>query len=120
VYTRCFAQSDAGRDPARAGVRPVGCEATPHRRARDTDDVVFADPEGQVAGRDALESKAAAPIDGAPAEFAFEEDGIAYLGRDSGALAWTFGPAGSPVARGIDLITVRDGRISTLRTLLSE
>ncbi|SDY53123.1 nuclear transport factor 2 family protein [Herbiconiux ginsengi] len=85
-----------------------------------TDDVAFTDPEGTVTGRDALEKKAAALIDGAPADFIFEHDGLAYTGSDTAALAWTFGPSGSPVARGIDLITVRDGRISALRTLLHE
>jgi len=85
-----------------------------------TEDVVFGDPDGEVTGRDALEAKAAGLIDGAPAEFVFVEDGIAYAGGNSGALAWAFGPSGSPVARGIDMITVRDGRISALRTLLSE
>ena len=85
-----------------------------------TDDVVFTDPEGTATGRDALGEKAAALIGGAPADFEFAEDGIAYVGGDSGALAWTFGPAGSPVARGIDVITVRDGRISALRTILAD
>jgi ketosteroid isomerase-like protein len=83
-------------------------------------DVVFTDPEGPVTGWDALEAKAAALIGGAPAGFEFVEDGVAYAGSDVGALAWAFGPSGSPVARGIDLITVRDGRISELRTLLHE
>jgi ketosteroid isomerase-like protein len=85
-----------------------------------TDDVVFTDPEGAAVGWDALEAKAAALLDGAPADFEFGEDGIAYTGTDSGALAWSFGPVGSPVARGIDLITVRDGRISDIRTLLRD
>lgn len=85
-----------------------------------TDDVVFSDPEGTATGREALAEKAAALIDGAPADFVFTEDGIAYTGGDSGAQAWAFGPVGSPVARGIDVITVRDGRISALRTILSD
>ena len=85
-----------------------------------TSDVVFGDPDGEVTGRDALEAKAAGLIDGAPAEFVFVEEGITYVGKDTGALAWAFGPSGNPVARGIDVITVRDGRISELRTLLSE
>jgi len=83
------------------------------------EDVVFADPEGEVRGWDGLEQKAAGILDGTPASFALAEDGPAYLGPDSGALAWTFGPEGEPVARGIDLIEVRDGRIHTLRTLLA-
>jgi ketosteroid isomerase-like protein len=85
-----------------------------------TDDVAFTDPEGTVTGRDALEAKAAGLIDGAPADFVFAEDGTAYTGTDSGALAWAFGPLGSPVARGIDVITVREGRISALRTMLGD
>jgi hypothetical protein len=67
-----------------------------------------------------LEAKAAGLLDGVPADFVFESDGVAYAGADVGALAWTFGPNGSPVARGIDIITVTDGRISSLRTLLHE
>lgn len=97
-------------------------DAADRRSAIDdtfTEDVVFHDPEGSATGRDELEAKAAALIDGAPADFEFVEDGIPYIGDDTGALAWTFGPAGAPVARGIDIITVRDGRIAELRTLLA-
>jgi ketosteroid isomerase-like protein len=96
-------------------------DASARRRAIDeifTDDVVFVDPDESSTGRDALEAKAAGLIDGAPADFVFVEDGVVYEGAGSGALAWTFGPSGSSVARGIDIITVRDGRISELRTLL--
>jgi len=96
-------------------------DATSRRAAIDafyTEDVVFTDPEETVTGRDALEAKASGLIDGAPAEFVFAPDGIDYVGVDSAALAWTFGPSGDPVARGIDVITVRDGRISALLTLL--
>jgi hypothetical protein len=35
------------------------------------------------------------------------------------ALAWRLGPPGSPAARGIDILTVRDGRVIVLRTLLA-
>jgi ketosteroid isomerase-like protein len=98
-------------------------DAVSRREAIDaayTEDVAFTDPEGTVTGRDALEAKAAALLDGAPADFVFERDGVEYSGAGSAALAWTFGPSGSPVARGIDIITVTDGRISSLRTLLHE
>ncbi|ANF32729.1 hypothetical protein A0130_14615 [Leifsonia xyli] len=84
------------------------------------EDVVFTDPEEQVRGWDALEAKAAGLLDGAPAEFAFAEVGPVYVGTGSGALAWTFGPAGAPVARGVDVIEVRDGRIVSLLTLLAQ
>ncbi|WP_382310123.1 nuclear transport factor 2 family protein [Herbiconiux sp. UC225_62] len=98
-------------------------DATSRRAAIDatyTEDVAFTDPEETVTGRDALEAKAAGLIDGAPADFVFADDGLAYTGSDTAALAWTFGPSGAPVARGIDIITVHDGRISALRTLLHE
>lgn len=81
---------------------------------------MFTDPEETVVGREALERKAVGLIDSAPEAFVFVEDGITYTGPDSAALAWAFGPSGSPVARGIDVITVRDGRISALQTLLHQ
>jgi hypothetical protein len=96
-------------------------DAAERRAAIDrtyTDDVVFTDPEGTVTGKDAVDAKAAGLLAGAPADFVFVEDGISYVGADTGALPWAFGPAGSPVVRGIDLITVRDGRISALQTLV--
>ena len=33
-------------------------------------------------------------------------------------MAWRLGPPGSPVARGIDILTVDDGLVRVLRTLL--
>jgi ketosteroid isomerase-like protein len=83
-------------------------------------EVLFVDPEETVTGWDALEAKAAGLIDGAPADFVFADDGLGYVSADTGVQAWTFGPAGSPAARGVDIITVRDGRITELRTLLHE
>lgn len=97
-----------------AGSRRAAIEAS------FADDVLFADPEESVTGWDALEAKAAALLDGAPADFAFADDGLAYVSPDTGVQGWTFGPAGAPVARGVDIITVRDGRITELRTLLHE
>ena len=86
-----------------------------------TVDVVFTDPEGPATGRAIVEERAAKLLGELPADFVFAEDGIAYTGKDAGALAWTLGPAGGePVARGIDVITVRDGRIATLLTLVNQ
>jgi ketosteroid isomerase-like protein len=83
-------------------------------------DVRFQDPEETVVGPDAVELKAAALLDAAPAGFVLAEDGPVYLDGDTAAIAWTFGPAdGAPVARGIDIVTARDGRIAQLRTLLA-
>ncbi|MGR6998554.1 nuclear transport factor 2 family protein [Yinghuangia aomiensis] len=86
-----------------------------------TEDVVFTDPEGASdCGRDALEDKARALLwTGVPRDFGFTEDGRRYAGPHGGALAWAFGPEGEPAARGIDIITVRDGRIATLLTMFT-
>jgi hypothetical protein len=96
-------------------------DAAARRAAIDevyTEDVVFSDPEGAVTGREALAAKADELLRDLPEAFAFTEDGPHYEAGDSGALAWALGPAGTPVARGIDLIVARDGRIAELRTLL--
>lgn len=98
-------------------------DAVSRRRAIDStyaEGITFTDPEGTVIGRDALEAKAASIIDAAPADFVFASDGVDYFGADTAAVAWAFGPVGAPVARGIDVISISDGRISELRTLLHE
>lgn len=83
-----------------------------------TEDVTFIDPDGTYRGRDALDRRAAELLDRSPHDFSFAEDGPAYVDENAGALAWTFGPAESPVARGIDIITIREGRISAVLSLL--
>lgn len=82
-----------------------------------TEDVVFTDPEEVTAGRDALEQKARTLLDKVPPTFVLTEDGERYLGPHNGALAWAFGPEGEPAVRGIDVITVRDGRIAAILTM---
>jgi SnoaL-like domain len=84
-----------------------------------TEDVTFIDPEGEYVGRQALSDQAQKLLDGPTAGFAFEEDGPRYFGTDTAALAWRVGPPGSPVARGIDILTIRDGQVRLLRTLLA-
>ncbi|WP_031521521.1 nuclear transport factor 2 family protein [Streptomyces sp. NRRL F-5123] len=84
-----------------------------------TEDVAFADPEGVTTGWDAIEDKARALLDKAPPGSAFTEDGPPYVGTDRGALAWAFGLEGNPLARGVDVITVRGGRIADVLTLLT-
>jgi hypothetical protein len=58
-------------------------------------------------------------LDQASAGDVFEEDGPTYVGADSAALAWRFGPPGKPVARGVDFLTIQDGRVSTVQTLIA-
>ena len=84
-----------------------------------TEDVVFTDPESESKGWDALEAKARELLAEVPPEFVFTEDGRRYAGPRTGALGWAFGPEGEPVARGVDVITVRDGRIATLVTMFA-
>jgi hypothetical protein len=84
-----------------------------------TEDVTFIDPEGEFVGRQALSDQAQKLLDGLLAGFVFEEDAPKYVGTDTAALAWRFGPPGTPVARGIDILTIRDGHVSTVRTLIA-
>jgi len=89
--------------------------------AADTyaEDVVFADPEGTVIGREAVGAKAQALLDGAPG-FVFAARGALHESAGSlGVLAWEFGPdGGDPVATGMDIALVQDGLIATLHTVL--
>jgi hypothetical protein len=107
-----------------SNLHEVFSERDPQRRwaaiARTyAEDVTFIDPDGVSVGRQALSDQAQKLLDGPMTGFALEEDGPRYLGPDTAALAWRVGPPGSPVARGIDILTIRDGRVSTLRTLIA-
>ena len=102
----------------------VFSERNPERRRAAiertyTEDVTFIDPEGESVGRQALSDQAQKLLDGVLAGFVLEEDGPRYVGTDTAALAWRLGPRGRPVARGIDLLTIRDGRVSVVHTLLA-
>lgn len=81
-------------------------------------DIAFTDPEGTVVGFDALDAKARALLERSPS-FRFSEAGPM---RESGSLGyapWNFGLADSdPVASGVDIAFVRDGRIVELHTLV--
>ena len=107
-----------------SNLHEVFSERDPERRRAAiertyTEDVTFIDPEGEVAGRQALSDQAQKILDGIPAGFVFEEDGPRYVGTDTAALAWRVGPPGSPAVRGIDILTIRDGRVGVLRTLIA-
>jgi SnoaL-like domain len=112
------------KDLLHMNLHEVFSERDPERRraaiARTyVEDVRFIDPEGEVVGRQALDGRAQKILDDAPANFVLEEDGPAYVSSDTAAMAWRFGPPGSPVVRGIDILTVRDGLVSVLHTLVS-
>jgi hypothetical protein len=82
------------------------------------EDVRFIDPEAEVVGREALNDRAQKILDDAPEDFVLEEDGLGYVSPDTAAQPWRFGPPDSPVVRGIDILTVRDGSVSVVRTLI--
>ena len=82
------------------------------------EDVRFVDPDGESVGREAINDRAQKILDDAPADFVLEEDGLAYISPDTAIQAWRFGPPGSPVVRGIDVLTVGDGGVSVVRTLI--
>jgi SnoaL-like domain len=84
-----------------------------------TEDVTFTDPEGEFVGWRALSDQAQKLLDGPLAGFMFEEDGPPYVRTDTAALAWRVGPPGEPVARGVDIVTIRDGRLSFVNTLMA-
>lgn len=84
-----------------------------------TEDVKFIDPDGEFVGRSAVNDRAAGIIGDAPADFVLEEDGPQYVDGDVAAMPWRFGPPGTPRVRGIDILTVRDGLVCQLRTLIS-
>jgi hypothetical protein len=95
------ARSDgvASRQPAR-GLS----ERNPERRwaaigRTYTEDVTCIDPDGEFAGWQALSDQAQKLLDGLLAGYVFEEDGPTYVGTDTAALAWRFGPPGKPIAR---------------------
>jgi hypothetical protein len=107
-----------------SNLHEVFAERDPERRwaaieRTYTEDVTFIDPAGAFVGRQALSDQAQKLLDGVLAGFVFEEDGPRYVGTDTAALAWRFGPPGNPVARGIDILTIRDGRVSVVRTLIA-
>ncbi len=82
------------------------------------EDVRFIDPKGESVGREALNDRAQKILDDAPEDFVLEEDGLPYVSPDTAVQAWRFGPPGSPVVRGIDVLTVRDGGVSVVHTLI--
>ncbi len=108
----------------RSNLLEVFAERDPERRwaaigRSYTEDVTFTDPDGHFAGWQALSDRAQELLDGAPPDAVFEEDGPRYVGADMAALAWRFGPPGKPIVRGVDVLRIRDGRVSAVRTLIA-
>ena len=83
------------------------------------EDLRYIDSAGEVVGRQAFSDRVQKILDDAPADFVLEEEGLAYVGPDTAVQAWRFGPPGRPVIRGMDVLTLRDGRVSVVRGLLA-
>jgi hypothetical protein len=82
-------------------------------------DVTFTDPEGTFVGLQAVVTRAKTLADDAPRDWRFTDEGPIYSDQDSAALAWSLGPPNAePAARGIDIVTMAAGRITTITTLL--
>src|SRR4029077_2117353 len=82
------------------------------------EDLRFIDVSGEVVGRQAFSDRIQKILDDAPADFVLEEEGLAYVGPDTAARPWRFGPHGSPVSLGMDVLTLRDGKVSVVRGLV--
>ena len=96
----------------------------PQRRAAAiaevfSDDVVFTDPDRTVRGSDELAAAVTELLDAGAPDFVFTHDGPFRGVGDLGMRAWSLGPAGGEVvAGGTDVVTVADGRITHLWTIL--
>jgi hypothetical protein len=106
----------------RINLHEVTSERDPERRLAAigrayVEDLKFLDSEAEVVGRQAFSDRIQKILDDAPADFVLEEDGPAYVGPDTAAQPWRFGPPGNPVIRGMDVLTLRDGRVSAVRGL---
>ena len=112
------------RELLHSNLHEVFSERDPERRwaaigRTYTEDVTFIDPDGEFVGWQALSDQAQKLLDGLLAGYVFEEDGPRYAVADTAALAWRVGPPGKPIARGIDIVTIRDGRLNVVRTLMA-
>ena len=108
----------------RINLHEVTSERDPERRLAAierayVEDLRFLDSEAEVVGRQAFSDRIQKILDDAPADFVLEEDGPEYVGPDTAALPWRFGPPGNPVIRGMDVLTLRDGRVSVVRGLIA-
>jgi hypothetical protein len=82
------------------------------------EDLRFLDSEAELVGRQAFSDRVQKILDDVPADFVLEEDGPAYVGPDTAAQPWWFGPPGNPALRGMDVLTLLDGKVSAVRGLL--
>lgn len=84
-----------------------------------TEDITFTDADRTVVGRERLVEAVSGLLAEGPPDFRFVHNGPFRGVHDMGMRAWSLGPlGGSPVAGGLDVVTVVDGRIAQLWTVL--
>jgi hypothetical protein len=108
----------------RINLHEVTSERDPERRRAAierayVEDLKFLDSAADVVGQQAFSDRIQRILDDAPADFVLEEDGPAYVGPDTAGQPWRFGPPGNPVIRGMDVLTLRDGKVSAVRGLIA-
>ena len=84
-----------------------------------TEDCVFIDHSGKTGGRDALDRAIATLHERLPG-YVFSELRPVDLLHESGRLAWSYGRPNQEPIKGVDVVLVRDGRISLMLTFLDE
>ena len=84
-----------------------------------TEDCVFIDHSGKASGHDELDRAIAVLHERMPG-YVFNELGPVDLLCESGRLAWSYGRPGQEPIKGVDVVLVRDGRISLMLTFLDE
>jgi hypothetical protein len=84
-----------------------------------TEGCVFIDHTGKTSGRDELDRAVAILHERLPG-YVFNELRPVDLLHQSGRLAWSYGRPGQEPIKGVDVVLVRDSRISLMLTFLDE
>jgi hypothetical protein len=84
-----------------------------------TEDCLFIDHSGKSRGHDELDRAVSVVQERFPG-YVFTELGPVDLLHESGRLAWSYGRSGEQPIKGVDVVLVRDGRISLMLTFLDE
>jgi hypothetical protein len=85
-----------------------------------TEDCVFIDHSGKSYGHDELDRAVAVLHQRLPPDYVFSELRPVDLLHESGRLAWSYGRPGQEPIKGVDVVLVRNGRISLMLTFLDE
>jgi hypothetical protein len=89
------------------------------RRSPNFGPKIAFDHSGKSHGRDELDRAIAVLHQRLPG-YVFSELRSVDLLHESGRIAWSYGPPGQESIKGVDVVLVRDGRISLMLTFLDE